>query len=106
MRIFAIALGGVAWLAPALAQLWMWLRFSPGAPSLGLLWMVVTLGSVLPACALSILGAWLWHRAGRAGNVRPRAQRVGLVLIATPACVVALLVVCAVAARVIERLQA
>ena len=81
------------------------MRFSPGAPSLGLLWMAVTLATLLPACALSILGAWLWHRAGRAGNLRPRAQRAGLVLIATPACVVARLVVCTVAALVIERLQ-
>ena len=104
MKILAIALGIAAWLLPVLAQVWMWLQFSPGAPSLGLLWMVVTFGSLLPACALSMLGARLWHRADRAARMRPRARRIGFAVIATPACIVAVLGVYVFASIVIERL--
>ena len=105
IKVLAIALGVVAWLIPALAQVWMWLRYSSGTPSLGLLWMAMTLGSLLPACALSTLGAWLWCRANRAARMRPRARRIGLALIATPACMVALLGVYVVVSIVIEHLK-
>ncbi|MCD9098763.1 hypothetical protein LU699_01375 [Luteimonas fraxinea] len=105
IKVLAIALGVVAWLIPALAQLWMRLRYSSGAPSLGLLWMVMTFGSLLPACVLSTLGAWLWHRADRAARMRPRARRIGFAVIATPACIVALLGVYVVASIVIEGLR-
>lgn len=104
LTVTAIALGVLAWLIPVLVQVWMWLQFSPGAPSLGLLWMVATFGSLLPACALSTLGVWLWHRAARAAGMRTRARRIGFAVIATPACIVALLGVHVVASIVIERL--
>jgi hypothetical protein len=105
LKFLAIALGVVAWLLPALAQMWMWLRYSSGGPSLGLLWMVMTFGSLLPAGAMSTLGAWLWHRADRAAPMRPRARRIGFAVIATPACIVALLGVYVVANIVIEGLR-
>ncbi|MFL6586843.1 MAG: hypothetical protein ACJ8GV_08175 [Luteimonas sp.] len=101
----AIALGVVAWLLPALAQMWMWLRYASGTSSLGMLWMVMTFGSLLPACALSTLGAWLWHRANSAAGMRPRARRIGFAVIATPACIVALLGIYVVASIVIEGLK-
>jgi len=104
LKFVAIALGVLAWLIPVLAQAWMWLQFSPGAPSLGLLWMVATFGSLLPACALSMLGAWLWRRAARAAGMRTRARRIGFAVIAMPACIVALLGVHVVASIVKERL--
>ena len=104
MKFSAIALGVAAWLMPLLAQVWMWLQFSPGAPSLGLLWMVITFGSLLPACTLSMLGAWLWHRAARDAGMHTRARRIGLAVIATPACIVAVLGVHVFASIVIERL--
>ena len=105
LKFVAIALGVLAWLIPVLAQVWMWLQFSPGAPSLGLLWMVATFGSLLPACALSMLGAWLWRRAARdAGLLIMIIIAIGFAVIAMPACIVALLGVHVVASIVMERL--
>ncbi|MET0329752.1 MAG: hypothetical protein ABW163_13435 [Luteimonas sp.] len=106
MRTLAIVLGAVAWLIPISAQLWMWQQLSPGRQSHGLLWMIVTGWTLLPAGAVSLLGAWLWQRTGRIAVPRPALQRIGLVLIAAPAAIVALVGLCVVASFLFERAQA